>query len=130
MILAGDYIETGIGVTLGISTMAVRRSDARGGGTDRYIDRHTRGPDVLEPLRFWIETTLARSSHWLVQPPRLQAAALGVLVADVLGLSVGEFIERVRALFFYWREEKGRKRRRGRGRGRGALPRYCDMTCA
>ena len=46
MILAGDYIETGIGVTLGISTMA--------------------------------------------------AAALGVLVADVLGLSVGELIERVR----------------------------------
>lgn len=45
MILAGDYIEASIGVTLGISTMA--------------------------------------------------AAALGVLVADVLGLSVGEFIERV-----------------------------------
>lgn len=49
MILAGDYIETGIGVTLGISTMA--------------------------------------------------AAALGVLVADVLGLSVGELIERVRMAF-------------------------------
>jgi hypothetical protein len=27
---------------------------------------------------------------------RTQAAALGVLVADVLGLSVGEMIERVR----------------------------------
>jgi hypothetical protein len=45
MILAGDYIETTIGFTLGISTMA--------------------------------------------------AAALGVLIADVLGLSVGGLIEEI-----------------------------------
>ncbi|KAG8179006.1 hypothetical protein JTE90_014009 [Oedothorax gibbosus] len=86
MILAGDYIETTIGITLGISTMAAAGmgntlSDVAGIGSAYYVERLASKIGVKAPSLTPVQATMSRS-RWCINLGR----AFGVTVGCLLGM--------------------------------------------
>ncbi|GIY23903.1 transmembrane protein 65 [Caerostris darwini] len=86
MIVAGDYIDTTIGVTLGISTMAAAGlgntlSDVAGIGSAFYVERFAARIGVKLPPLTPAQTALSRS-RWCINLGR----AFGVTIGCLLGM--------------------------------------------
>ncbi|XP_055937474.1 transmembrane protein 65-like [Argiope bruennichi] len=86
MIIAGDYIDATIGITLGISTMAAAGlgntlSDVAGIGSAWYVERIAFRIGVKSPTLTPAQTALSRS-RWCINLGR----ALGVTIGCLLGM--------------------------------------------
>ncbi|CAL1279616.1 unnamed protein product [Larinioides sclopetarius] len=86
MIIAGDYIDATIGVTLGISTMAAAGlgntlSDVAGIGSAWYVERIALMIGLKAPNLTPAQTALSRS-RWCINLGR----ALGVIIGCLLGM--------------------------------------------
>ncbi|XP_054709590.1 transmembrane protein 65-like [Uloborus diversus] len=86
MILAGDYIDTTIGVTLGISTMAAAGmgntlSDVAGIGSAWYVERFASKIGVKTPSLTPVQLAMSRS-RWCINLGR----AFGVTIGCLLGM--------------------------------------------
>ncbi|GFX78963.1 transmembrane protein 65 [Trichonephila clavipes] len=86
MIVAGDYIDATIGITLGISTMAAAGlgntlSDVAGIGSAWYVERIASKIGVKSPTLTPAQTALSRS-RWCINLGR----ALGVTIGCLLGM--------------------------------------------
>ncbi|GFT57278.1 transmembrane protein 65 [Nephila pilipes] len=86
MIIAGDYIDATIGITLGISTMAAAGlgntlSDVAGIGSAWYVERIASKIGVKSPTLTPAQTALSRS-RWCINLGR----ALGVTIGCLLGM--------------------------------------------
>lgn len=86
MILAGDYIDTTIGITLGISTMAAAGmgntlSDIAGIGSAWYVERIATKIGVQAPSLTPAQIAMSRS-RWCVNLGR----AFGVTIGCLLGM--------------------------------------------
>lgn len=86
MILAGDYIDTTIGITLGISTMAAAGmgntlSDIAGIGSAFYVERFASKIGVRGPSLTPAQIAMSRS-RWCINLGR----ALGVTIGCILGM--------------------------------------------
>lgn len=87
MIVAGDYIDTTIGVTLGISTMAAAGlgnalSDIAGIGSAWYVEKMATKIGVEEPKMSLTQAQMTRT-RWSVQLGRIVGITIGCLLGMV-----------------------------------------------
>ena len=87
MIVAGDYIDTTIGVTLGISTMAAAGlgnalSDIAGIGSAWYVEKMAAKIGVEEPKMSLTQAQMTRT-RWSVQLGRIVGITIGCLLGMV-----------------------------------------------
>ncbi|XP_074603314.1 transmembrane protein 65 [Brevipalpus obovatus] len=97
MILAGEYIDTTIGVTLGISTMAAAGlgnavSDVAGIGSAWYVESISSQIGIEYPKITPAQSDMVRT-RWTVQLGR----CIGIVIGCILGMC---------PLWFYKKEEK------------------------
>jgi len=84
MIIAGDYIDTTIGVTLGISTMAAAGlgnalSDVAGIGSAYYVEQFAAKIGVQTPKLSLVQLAMART-RWSIQLGRAFGVAIGCII--------------------------------------------------
>lgn len=100
MIVAGDYIDTTIGLTLGISTMAAAGlgnalSDIAGIGSAWYVERIATKIGITTPKLSIVQSKMPRT-RWSVHIGRAIGVAVGCLIGmfPLLFLPTKEVIEK------------------------------------